>query len=72
MVYFGVFHTVEKKKYRSIYFKEEILWEIIEAMAKKEQRSVNAMAEILIKKALGPNMILKGIEKHGAKTHETK
>jgi hypothetical protein len=71
-VYFGVVHTVEKKKYRSIYFKEEILWDIIESMAKEEQRSVNAMAEILIKKAVGPNIIRKSLEKAGVEKHETK
>ena len=63
---------MKKKKYRSVYFKNEALWDVVDWMASNEQRSVNAMIEILVKKAIGPNKILDGLEKAGVKTTQSK
>ena len=63
---------MEKKKYRSIYFKDETLWVEVEEMASDEERSVNAMVEILVKRAIEQNKILKRLEKHRLSRKQTK
>lgn len=54
-----------KKKYRSVYFKEESLWDLVEKMAEDEQRSVNGMLEIIVKRGIeqNNNVLIRNIKK---------